>query len=93
MDVVCKYARIFISIQLIGNELCVKPPFAVSFWPQVISDFIRNKVISQNKKHTLSYLYLYKIAKLNSKSDEMTKYKKIINQLDSKLYLILVNDT
>ena len=31
------------------------------------------KVVSQNKKHTLSYLYLYKIAKLNSKSDEMTK--------------------
>lgn len=45
------------------------------------------KVISQNKKHTLSYLYLYKIAKLNSKSDEMTKYKKIINQLDSNMSL------
>ena len=45
------------------------------------------KVVSQNKKHTLSYLYLYKIAKLNSKSDEMTKYKKIINQLDSNMSL------
>ncbi|MDB2679402.1 trypsin-like peptidase domain-containing protein [Methylophilaceae bacterium] len=45
------------------------------------------KVVSQNKKHTLSYLYLYKIAKLNSKSDEMAKYKKIINQLDSNMSL------
>ena len=45
------------------------------------------KLLAQYKKHTLSYLYLYKIAKLNSKSDEMAKYKKIINQLDSNMSL------
>ena len=36
------------------------------------------KVVSQNKKHTLSYLYLYKIAKTNNNKNEMDEYKKNI---------------
>jgi len=45
------------------------------------------KVINQNKKHTLSYLYLYKIAKANNNKKEMAKYKKNIEQLDSNINL------
>ena len=45
------------------------------------------KVVSQNKKHTLSYLYLYKIAKANNNKNEMNKYKKNIEQLDSNINL------
>ena len=45
------------------------------------------KVVSQNKKHTLSYLYLYKIAKANNNKNEMTKYKKNIERLDSNINL------
>ena len=45
------------------------------------------KVVSQNKKHTLSYLYLYKIAKANNNKNEMDKYKKNIEQLDSNINL------
>ncbi len=45
------------------------------------------KVVSQNKKHTLSYLYLYKIAKTNNNKNEMDEYKKNIEQLDSNINL------
>ena len=45
------------------------------------------KVVSQNKKHTLSYLYLYKIAKAKNNKNEMDKYKKNIEQLDSNINL------
>ena len=45
------------------------------------------KVVNQNKKHTLSYLYLYKIAKLNNNRSEMDAYQSIINQLDSNIDL------
>ena len=45
------------------------------------------KVVGQNKKHTLSYLYLYKIAKAKNNKNEMDKYKKNIEQLDSNINL------
>ena len=45
------------------------------------------KVVSQNKKHTLSYLYLYKIAKANNNQTEMVEYKKNVEQLDSNINL------
>ena len=45
------------------------------------------KVVSQNKKHTLSYFYLYKIAKANSNKNEMVEYKKNVEQLDSNINL------
>ena len=45
------------------------------------------KVVSQNKKHTLSYLYLYKIAKANNNQTEMVEYKKNVEQLDSNIKL------
>ena len=45
------------------------------------------KVVSQNKKHTLSYLYLYKIAKANNNQIEMVEYKKNVEQLDSNINL------
>ena len=45
------------------------------------------KVVSQNKKHTLSYLYLYKIAKANNNQIEMLEYKKNVEQLDSNINL------
>ena len=45
------------------------------------------KVISQNKKHTLSYFYLYKIAKANNNQIEMVEYKKNVEQLDSNINL------
>ncbi|MBT6602951.1 MAG: trypsin-like peptidase domain-containing protein [Nitrosomonadales bacterium] len=43
------------------------------------------KVVSQNKKHTQSYFYLYKIAKAKNNNNEMIEYKKKIEQLDSNL--------
>ena len=45
------------------------------------------KVISQNKKHTLSYFYLYKIAKAKNNKNEMAEYKNIVEQLDSNINL------
>ena len=45
------------------------------------------KVVGQNKKHTLSYLYLYKIAKANNNQIEMVEYKKNVEQLDSNINL------
>ena len=45
------------------------------------------KVVSQNKKHTLSYLYLYKIAKANNNQIEIVEYKKNVEQLDSNINL------
>jgi len=45
------------------------------------------KVVGQNKKHTLSYLYLYKIAKANNNQTEMVEYKKNVEQLDSNINL------
>ena len=45
------------------------------------------KVVSQNKKHTLSYLYLYKIAKANNNQIEMVEYKKHVEQLDTNINL------
>ena len=45
------------------------------------------KVVSQNKKHTLSYLYLYKIAKANNNQIEMVEYKKNVEKLDSNINL------
>jgi len=52
-----------------------------------IANKLFKKVVSQNKKHTLSYLYLYKIAKANNNKNEMNKYKKNIEQLDSNINL------
>jgi len=43
------------------------------------------KIIKQNKKHTASYLYLYKIAKKNNLEKEMQKYKKLTLLLDETL--------
>ena len=45
------------------------------------------KVVSQNEKHTLSYLYLYKIAKANNNQTEMVEYKKNVEQLDTNINL------
>ena len=54
---------------------------------QTIAKELFEKVVKQNKKHTLSYLYLYKIAKLNDNRGEMDEYQSIINQLDSNIDL------
>lgn len=54
---------------------------------QTIAKELFEKVVSQNKKHTLSYLYLYKIAKLNDNRAVMDEYQSIINQLDSNIDL------
>ena len=45
------------------------------------------KVVGQNKKNTLSYLYLYKIAKAINNQIEMVEYKKNVEQLYSNINL------
>ena len=54
---------------------------------QNIAKELFEKVVNQNKKHTLSYLYLYKIAKLNNNRSEMDEYQSIINELDLNIDL------
>ena len=46
---------------------------------------ILKKVIEKNSKHTLSFLYLYKIAKSEDRVGDMSYYKSQVLQLDASL--------
>ena len=45
------------------------------------------KIIKQNKRHTESYLYLYKIAKKSNMKKEMQQYKSLTLSLDETLII------
>ena len=46
---------------------------------------ILKKVIEKNSKHTLSFLYLYKIAKIENQVGDMSYYKSQVFELDASL--------